>query len=79
MPLQNTLHGGVLETLDSLLSPLKAGPSSRKSRQNGDSGGVRNQPVIIGDTDLGIRHCLVARKGVKMKDIRWVRSHEQVS
>ena len=34
--------------------------------------------MIVDSLDLGIRHCLVARKGVKMEDIRWVRSHEQV-
>lgn len=68
MPLQNTIHGIVTETLDSLLSPFKemdvAGPS---------------RPRIIGDLRLRIRHCLVAKRGIKMRDIRWVRSHEQVS
>ncbi|KAK4685268.1 hypothetical protein P7C73_g4891, partial [Tremellales sp. Uapishka_1] len=60
LPLQNTLHGGVIETLDCLLS---SHPGSR--------------PHIIADLDLPIRHCLVARKGTKMADLKWIRSHEQ--
>jgi hypothetical protein len=32
----------------------------------------------VGMLDLPIRHCLVVKKGTKMGDIKWVRSHEQV-
>jgi prephenate dehydratase len=76
MPFQNTIHGVVTETLDCLLdldpesNNAEAGPSSARADQ---------RPVIVADLDLPIRHCLVARRGVKMEDIRWVRSHEQVS
>jgi prephenate dehydratase len=68
MPLQNTIHGGVLETLDSLLSVLQVPPE----------GGARERPLIVDSVDLGIRHCLVVKRGTRMEDIRWVRSHEQV-
>jgi len=74
MPLQNTIHGGVTETLDCLLSSLDH--SSPKSA-NGEAGPSR--PRVFGDWVLPIRHCLVAKKGVKMEDVKWVRSHEQVS
>jgi prephenate dehydratase len=68
MPLQNTIHGGVLETIDAMI----AGPSDYGKKQ-------LKPPQIIGELDLPIRHCLVVRTGTKMDDIRWVRSHEQVS
>ncbi|WVQ86002.1 hypothetical protein IAT38_008170 [Cryptococcus sp. DSM 104549] len=61
LPLQNTLQGGVLETLDCLLSA----PGSSKSR------------MVLADLALPIRHCLVAKKGTRLEDVRWVRSHEQ--
>ena len=105
MPVENTLHGGVTDTLDALLSPLTVfvdaetvrhrpvGPlklkesiSGRNNRQraratarNGFTGSLRGEfPKVVGDLRLGIRHVLVVRKGVRMEDIRWVRSHEQV-
>ena len=68
MPLENTIQGGVTETLGCLLAPppvnAQAGPS---------------RPRIVGEVILSIRHCLVAKRGVEMEDVRWVRSHEQVS
>jgi len=73
MPLQNTIYGAVTETLDCLLS---SPTSSQCVSANAEAGPSR--PRIVGDLVLPIRHCLVARKGVKMEDIRWVRSHEQV-
>lgn len=98
MPLQNTIHGGVTETLDALLSPLYR---PRPRRQGGDDGlgeGSRaspgpssaahvaslstlrlKRPIIIARYDMGIRHCLVAKRGTWMGDVQWVRSHEQVS
>jgi hypothetical protein len=86
MPLQNTIHGGVLETLDCLLSTFSphsdpasvAGPSGT-SKANGHAHLVVREPKVMGLMDLPIRHCLVARKGLKIGDIKWVRSHEQVS
>lgn len=134
MPLENTLQGGVNETLDCLLSCLRPehlagtstnaksmyrgkgkgnehghrngngsgdklsggdgigngngnGNGSEEENGNMDGDGEENlniagpstpHPEIIGETTLPISHSLVVRKGVKMEDIRWVRSHEQV-
>ena len=74
MPLQNSIHGAVSETLDCLLSSFNSSSSS-----DHESGPGPSRPWLMGDLVLPIRHCLVAKKGVKQKDIRWVRSHEQVS
>jgi prephenate dehydratase len=68
MPIQNAIHGAVTETLDCLLSSLP-GPSKAS---------FGHKCRIIGDLNLPIRHCLVVRKGTRMEDIKWVRSHEQV-
>ena len=68
MPLRNTIHGPVIETVKSLLSVLD------------DSGRIKGKrPEVIGELDLSIEHCLVARKGIRMDEVKWVRSHEQVS
>ena len=67
MPLQNTIHGVVTETLDAILGSKV------------DSVREENRPRLIGDLDLPIRHCLVVKKGVQMDQVRWIRSHEQVS
>jgi len=67
MPLQNTIHGVVTETLDAILG------------SKADSARDETRPRLIGDLDLPIRHCLVVKKGVQMDQIRWIRSHEQVS
>jgi len=72
MPLQNKIHGVVIETLDAILSSSFDVPRQVLDKALG-------RPRIIGDLDLPIRHCLVVRKGVRMEDIRWIRSHEQVS
>lgn len=76
MPLQNTIHGPVIETLDCLLGTnAEAGPSTPC---RGLESYELDEPVIIGDLDLPIRHCLVAKAGVTIEEIKWVRSHEQV-
>ncbi|RSH82160.1 hypothetical protein EHS25_006093 [Saitozyma podzolica] len=98
MPLQNTIHGPVLDTVDALLSVLSpssaasaalypfdsavAGPSetSKVSGHGAPVPASASQPTpprIVGMLDLPIRHCLVVRKGTRMEDIKWVRSHEQ--
>ncbi|WVO17588.1 hypothetical protein L204_105285 [Cryptococcus depauperatus] len=70
LPLENTLQGSVLETLDSMLSVLNstsvASPSDRTPQRS-----------IIKDLVLPIRHCLVGLKGTIMSHIAFVRSHEQ--
>lgn len=68
LPLENTLQGCVLETLDCLLSVLRtSNPEDPKPLER----------KIVADFVLPIRHCLVVRKGTKMAEIKWVRSHEQ--
>ena len=76
MPLQNTLHGAVTETINCLLSVLT--PPLPPTNGHAEAGPSR-PPRIIKSSDLKIEHCLVAKKGTKIEDIRWVRSHEQVS
>jgi prephenate dehydratase len=87
MPLENTLHGGVLETLDCLLSVLSPSPTrahaqtavTATSTSSSAEAGPSRRPHIIADLALPISHCLVAKRGVRMEDISCVRSHEQVS
>ncbi|KAK6906856.1 hypothetical protein I203_100843 [Kwoniella mangroviensis CBS 8507] len=70
-PLENTIHGGVTETLDCVLSNLHSNGSSAQLDED------RQGRRIIADLALPISHCLVVKKGVKTEDIRWIRSHEQ--
>ncbi|KAF8609556.1 Prephenate dehydratase, partial [Ceratobasidium sp. AG-I] len=65
VPLENSLHGSVIETLDLL-------------REDWVGVGEGNVGVrILGECTIGIEHCLVVRRGVGMGDIRRVLSHEQ--
>lgn len=77
MPLQNTIHGGVRETLDCIASwyssSKKIGKSPLVMRHDSE-----HSPRIIADLDLSVNHCLIVKKGTKMEEIRWIRSHEQV-
>lgn len=61
LPIHNTIHGVVTDTADCLLSIITD----------------RNAPRVVADTALEISHQLVALKGVKLEDVKWVRSHEQ--
>jgi prephenate dehydratase len=63
IPLENSLHGSVTETLDLL-------KVDRPPEQ------VAN---IGGEFTMGIEHCLVVCRGATMNNIRRVLSHEQVS
>ncbi|WVQ70621.1 hypothetical protein IAR50_000141 [Cryptococcus sp. DSM 104548] len=67
LPLENTLQGGVQETLDCLLSSLN--PASLPPTH------VQRQITLT--LSLPIRHCLVALKGTRLSEITYVRSHEQ--
>ncbi|ODN99359.1 prephenate dehydratase [Cryptococcus wingfieldii CBS 7118] len=67
LPLENTLQGGVQETLDCLLSSLN--PQASKP------GAIERQIKLT--LSLPIRHCLVALKGTQLSEITYVRSHEQ--
>lgn len=87
MPLENTIHGSVTDTIDCLLSPLLSKSLSGNENSEASSSGTSKspshglyaeRPLVIGETVLKIQHCLVVKKGVQMKDIKWVRSHEQV-
>ena len=76
MPLNNTIHGEVKETLSCLLERVAA-PSSKYteglSTIQGDG-----EARIVADLDLPVEHSLIVRKGTKMEEIEWVKSHEQV-
>lgn len=61
LPIENTIHGAVLESLDCLLNP-----SATSSRVH-----------IIAETALSISHSLVGRRGTRIEDVEYVRSHEQ--
>ncbi|WWC72357.1 uncharacterized protein I206_106319 [Kwoniella pini CBS 10737] len=73
LPLENTIHGGVTETLDCLLSNLNFSSHSSTSNLVRE----KKHRRIIADLALPISHVLVVRKGVKKEDIKWIRSHEQ--
>ncbi|WRT70462.1 uncharacterized protein IL334_007460 [Kwoniella shivajii] len=72
LPLENTIHGGVTETLDCLLSNLNPFTEDESSIEK-----VKRKRRIVADLALPISHCLVVRKGTRKEDIRWIRSHEQ--
>ncbi|KAG8763930.1 hypothetical protein FRC11_008878 [Ceratobasidium sp. 423] len=61
IPLENSLHGSVIETLDLLRAdrPLERVVS------------------ITGEFTIGIEHCLIVCRGVRIEDITRVLSHEQ--
>ncbi|EUC66656.1 prephenate dehydratase [Rhizoctonia solani AG-3 Rhs1AP] len=61
IPLENSLHGSVIETLDLLRADK---PLERAAN-------------ITGEFTIGIEHCLIVRQGVKIEDITRVLSHEQ--
>lgn len=70
LPIENTIHGVVRETLDCLLSGL-----STKVQHSA----AAPQPLqIIADLVMPVRHALVAMKSSKLENIRSIRSHEQV-
>ncbi|ORX41200.1 Prephenate dehydratase-domain-containing protein [Kockovaella imperatae] len=68
MPLENTIHGGVRETLNCIASwygPVR--PSM--TRPPG--------PQVMADLDLPVDHSLIVKAGISLQDIKWVKSHEQ--
>ncbi|BEI88223.1 uncharacterized protein CcaverHIS019_0109410 [Cutaneotrichosporon cavernicola] len=89
LPLENTLQGVVLETVDALLSPLAdpafpameylypPTPDALASQGGVASPTAPEQPHIVADTTLSISHQLVGLRGSRLEDIRYVRSHEQ--
>ncbi|WWC92063.1 uncharacterized protein L201_007017 [Kwoniella dendrophila CBS 6074] len=78
-PIENTIHGGVTETLDCLLSNLNTTSPQEEERESSSSllSIEKRKRRIIADLALPISHVLVVRKGVKKEDIKWIRSHEQ--
>ena len=61
LPIENTIHGAVLESLDCLLNPSSSSPRAQ----------------IIAETALSISHSLVGLRGTRLEEIQYVRSHEQ--
>ena len=53
--------------------------SSAQSSTSGTIPSYGNRGRIISEMRMPIRHCLVAKRGVRLEDITVVRSHEQVS
>ncbi|EKD02099.1 hypothetical protein A1Q2_03601 [Trichosporon asahii var. asahii CBS 8904] len=68
LPLENTLQGAVIETVDALLSTL-----GQAKQANGST----RPRSAVADTALQISHQLVGLKGATLADITHVRSHEQ--
>lgn len=69
MPLENTLQGSVIETVDALLSVLNDTKCA--------NGCAAPRRPAVADTALQISHQLVGLKGASLADITYVRSHEQ--
>ena len=87
MPLENTIGGGVRETLFCMVTD----PAIRRELQLdetdwSESGSPlqlpswedRRPPRIVADLDLRVDHSLIVKTGTSMADIKWVKSHEQV-
>jgi prephenate dehydratase len=70
VPISNTIQGVVQETLLNLVHP------DTHASENG-SAAIRWE--IIGSHTLSVQHNLVVRRGVELKVVVWVGSHEQVS
>jgi prephenate dehydratase len=70
VPISNTIQGVVQETLLDLVYP--------KTNVSED-GSVSTKWEIVGSHTLSVQHNLVVRRGVELKDVDWVGSHEQVS
>lgn len=39
---------------------------------------VGREAFVRGEVTIGIQHCLITRKGVKLEDVKRILSHEQV-
>ncbi|OCF34461.1 hypothetical protein I316_03976 [Kwoniella heveanensis BCC8398] len=80
MPIENRIHGAVTETVDSLLSVLGPTAGMKGTSEDGKDRQrlmKKKSRRIRADLALPIRHCLVAKRGTRLEDIKWVRSHEQ--
>jgi prephenate dehydratase len=68
IPLENTIHGVVQETLRCFCDEADAESSST----------AQSRWEIAGDLDLAVQHALVVRNGTRLEEVTWVGSHEQV-
>jgi prephenate dehydratase len=70
VPISNTIQGVVQETLLNLIHP---------ETHASENGSAATKWEIVGSHTLSVQHNLVVRRGVELKDVDWVGSHEQVS
>ena len=66
------------ETLDCLFTTLDTRETAAKQEEDSDKPFTESK-TIVAALDLPISHCLVVKKGTQRDEIKWVRSHEQVS
>ncbi|GHJ86203.1 hypothetical protein NliqN6_2605 [Naganishia liquefaciens] len=71
VPLENTIHGVVQETLGCLLASSPAAAAEEEEEEG--------QPRWSVSTtyDKPIQHALVVKRGTPIENVRWVASHEQ--
>lgn len=73
VPISNTIQGVVQETLLNLVTP-----ATHEKAEDGTGSAAELKWEIVGSHALPVQHNLVVRQGVRLEDVEWVGSHEQV-